>query len=152
MVPRANRGLRTVWAKVITGIMLAAIGVAVWRFMSAPADVPQPTIEPAATPSPVGSPGTGTSSSPPTQVGRDVSAEPKVLNEHTLVGTKWEREGFGLEFSADGKLLIGGRERARWRVEGSRIRLYRETTGEEHWLDIVGDKLMWQDKEIARVP
>jgi hypothetical protein len=49
-------------------------------------------------------------------------------------------------------LLIGGRERAQWRVEGSRIRLYRDTTGEEHWLDIVGDKLMWESQEIVRVP
>ena len=94
------------------------------------------------------------SASTPTNSGQppaSPTAEP-TLNERTLVGTKWEREGFGIEFGADGKLLIGGRERARWRVEGSRIRLYRETTGEEHWLDIVGDRLLWEGKEIGRVP
>src|SRR5262249_49190584 len=45
-------------------------------------------------------------------------ANPSELNEHTLPGTKWERDGFGLEFGAGGKLLISGRERAKWRVEG----------------------------------
>jgi hypothetical protein len=59
--------------------------------------------------------------------------------------------GFAIEFGADGKLLIGGRERAKWRLEGRRVRLYRDTTGEEHWLDIVGDKLMWEGQEIDRV-
>ena len=78
--------------------------------------------------------------------------DPSALNERTLVGTKWERDGFGLEFGADGKLVIGGRERAKWRIEGSRIHLYRDTTGEEHWLDIVGNKLMWEGQEIGRVP
>ena len=78
--------------------------------------------------------------------------DPNALTERTLVGTKWEREGLGLEFGADGKLLSGGRERANWRVEGQRVRLYRETTGEEHWLEIVGNKLMWEGQEIGRVP
>jgi len=74
------------------------------------------------------------------------------LNERTLIGTKWERDGFGFEFGPGGKLLIGGRERATWRVEGRRVRLYRDTTGEEHWLDIVGARLMWQGREIGRIP
>jgi hypothetical protein len=73
------------------------------------------------------------------------------LNENTLPGTRWERDGFGLQFGAGGKLLISGRERAKWRVEGRRIRLYHDTTGEEHWLDIVGDKLLWEGQEIGRV-
>ena len=82
----------------------------------------------------------------------EAAAESKPLDQTTLVGTKWEREGFGFEFGAGGKLFIGGRERAQWRVEGSRIRLYRDATGEEHWLDIVGDKLVWEGREIARRP
>ena len=90
--------------------------------------------------------------------GQIQSAEPQpavrdsgALNERTLVGTKWARDGFGLEFGGNGKLLIGGRERAQWSVKGSRLRLYRDTTGEEHWLDIVGGKLIWEGKEISRV-
>ena len=78
--------------------------------------------------------------------------EPDALTAQNLVGTKWEREGFGLEFGANGKLLIAGRERAQWRVEGQRVRLYRDATGEEHWLDIAGQKLLWNGQEIGRVP
>jgi hypothetical protein len=159
-------------AKLISSIVLAAIALAVWKFRSPPAELPrveapQPAAEPAstplapvkmsepaATPTPV-SPGqepTPTHHNPSLLQPAEPAAEPGALNERTLVGTKWEREGFGLEFGADGKLLIGGRERARWQLEGSRIRLYRDTTSEEHWLDIVGDKLMWEGQEIGRVP
>jgi hypothetical protein len=138
--------------KLIGAVALAAVGLAfLWKFMSEPAGLPQSSTEPVA----VSPPRVGARENSPDAALRSPSksvVEPTALNERTLVGTKWEREGFGLEFSADGKLLIGGRERARWRVEGSRIRLYRDTTGEEHWLDIVGDKLMWKGKEIARVP
>lgn len=135
--------------KLISGVVLVAVALALWRFMPGLAGGPStetpslrgrsPSHEPLASRTNSGQP----PASP--------TAEP-TLNERTLVGTKWEREGFGIEFGADGKLLIGGRERARWRVEGSRIRLYRETTGEEHWLDIVGDRLLWEGKEIGRVP
>lgn len=145
--------------KLIGGVVLAAVGLALWRFMSGPADVP-PTTGPVGAPTAVerAQPGgvvrgqlsvVSRSHSQPTI---DDGQLAEALNERTLVGTKWEREGFGIEFGADGKLLIGGRERAQWRVEGSRIRLYRDTTGEEHWLDIVGDKLMWKGQEIGRVP
>ena len=78
--------------------------------------------------------------------------DPNVLTEQSLVGTTWERDGFRVEFGAAGKLLIGGRERAKWHVEGHRVRLYREETGEEHWLDIAGNRLLWNGQELARTP
>ena len=157
-------------AKFISSVVLAAIALAMWRFVSPPTGVPRvearkpapdraaapaarfETPEPAATlahfPPAQESPAPTQSSFAESQS----VVHPSALNERTLVGTKWERDGFGLEFGADGKLVIGGRERAKWRVEGSRIHLYRDTTGEEHWLDIVGNKLMWQGQEIGRVP
>jgi len=139
-------------AKFITGIVLVAVGLAVWRFMSEPAGVPLGTPLSAETPE-SGSIVRGQASMV-SRLQRSTDHEPLTdgLNERTLVGTKWERDGFGLEFGADGRLLIGGRERAQWRVEGSRVRLYRDRTGEEHWLDIVGNKLMWKGQEIGRVP
>jgi len=146
-------------AKLVRSAALAAVALAAWRFLSPPAEAPlgntpQPASEKAvANLPPVQTP---TTAAGPDRVAPDwqsvqsrpgasqraaPGADPEGLNERTLVGTKWEREGFGIEFGADGKLLIGGRERAKWRVEGPRIRLYHDTTGEEHWLDIVGNKL-----------
>ena len=157
-------------AKLVSSAALAAVVLAAWRFLSPPAEVllgnaTQPASETAeSTLPPVETattaaelyrvpPGQAPAQGGPAQSqSADLGADPKALNEGTIVGTKWEREGFDLEFGTDGKLLIGGHERAKWRVEGPRIRLYRDTTGEEHWLDIVGNKLMWQGQEIGRVP
>ena len=73
----------------------------------------------------------------PSAVAPPAVLKPIVLNEQTLAATKWRQGAFSLEFGDNGKLLIG---------------LYRDTTGEEHWVDIVGDKLMWEGQEISRVP
>ena len=143
----------------IGGLLAAVILLAAWKFASWPAkplaeQTPQLASGPA-TATPVETP----EFIEPTKVALTQSnpvAAPVTnsiaLNERTLIGSKWKRDGFALEFGAGGKLLIGGRERAQWRVEGSRIRLYRDATGEEHWLDIVGGKLMWEGQEIGRVP
>ena len=92
------------------------------------------------------------SNQPQSAVAPPAVLKPIALNEQTLAGTKWGQGAFSLEFGHNGKLLMGGREHAQWQVQGSRIRLYRGATGEEHWLDIVGDKLMWEGQEISRVP
>ena len=157
----------------LTGIVaLSALALAAWRFLSSTPQAPrvdashQAPRPAGASRLPVKTPGFATARHPvppvrekpvPRQNGETESqpvepiAQPEALNERALVGTEWEREGFSLEFGADGKLFIGGRERAKWSVEGQRVRLYRDTTGEEHWLDIVGDKLMWDGQEISRV-
>ena len=148
-------------AKVISSIVLAAAALVAWRFTSPPVEVlpvkaPPILPEPLATTQPTVETREAAAAPESLPPARQQSAkpvpDPDALNERTLVGTKWARDGFGLEFGADGRLLIGGRERAQWRVEGQRIRLYRDTTGEEHWLDIAGHKLMWEGQEIGRVP
>ncbi len=154
----------SVRAKFIYSVVLVALVLVAWTFTRPPAGAPfVPSQSPA---SPAAS-----ASSPPVEPSEPAAAPKKLaatqtngtesplvelagtetLNERTLIGTKWERERFAIEFGADGKLLIGGRERAQWRVEGSRIRLYHDTTGEEHWLDIVSNRLMWEGQEIGRV-
>ena len=157
-------------AKLIGSVVLAGVAVATWRFMSPSAEVAF-VARPQTMPAPAGSAPTV---KPPEAVAAPARVPPpqdeprqtslvalqpaehrndsNSLTERTLVGTKWERDGFALEFGAAGKLLIGGRERAKWSVVGQRVRLYRDTTGEEHWLDIVGDKLMWNGQEIGRAP
>jgi len=148
-------------SKLIGSIALAVIGLATWRFMSPSSKIREPAT---ATASPVKVAEVAAPLDPVTQLHENPQssldatqpaerkAEPHALTEQNLIGTKWEREGFGLEFAANGKLLIAGHERAQWRVEGQRIRLYRDATGEEHWLDIVGPKLLWNGQEIGRVP
>jgi hypothetical protein len=144
-------------------VVAVVVLLAAWKFASSPASSPvaqppqhvpaaiatarEPVPEPAAPAKTVSTP-----SNEITPLAAGLPAETNGLNERTLVGTKWQRDGFALEFGADGKLLIGGRDRAQWRIEGSRLRLYRDDTGEEHWLDIVGDKLQWEGQEIGRVP
>ncbi|MEW6303853.1 MAG: hypothetical protein AB1705_10305 [Verrucomicrobiota bacterium] len=142
-------------ARARVGIALAALVIAAWLLKPRPETTP-PEKQPTA-PVPVAAPRVETHTpvdsqpAPQKSTPGEVAPPAGTLNERTLVGTQWERDGFRLEFGADGRLLIGGRERARWRVEGSRIRLYRETTGEEHWLDIAGNKLMWEGQELGRV-
>src|SRR5688572_14605458 len=132
MIPQRKSRSMSRHAKFITGIVLVAVGLAVWRFLSEPAGVPLGTPLSAETPE-SGSIVRGQASMV-SRLQRSTDHEPLTdgLNERTLVGTK--------------------RERAQWRVEGSRVRLYRDRTGEEHWLDIVGNKLMWKGQEIGRVP
>jgi hypothetical protein len=163
--PSGPENIMSVRAKIINSAVLATLVLVAWRFTRQPAEAPLAPSQPSA-------PHTATAASPPvesagpaaapeqtaaTQTNRaesplvESAAGPTALNERTLLGTKWERDRFAIEFGADGKLLIGGRERAQWRVEGSRVRLYRDTTGEEHWLDIVGNRLMWEGQEIGRV-
>src|SRR5262245_37608209 len=150
--------------------VLAVIALATWRFISLPADeavVVKSEVAPerGKTAAAQGKTSVAMAVSPPIPSAeavapqRSLDAKPAeriddahFLPEQTLVGTEWERDGFRLEFGAAGKLLIGGRERAEWHVEGQRIRLYRDATGEEHWLDIAGNRLMWNGQEISRVP
>lgn len=158
--------MRTQARLLVSSGALAAVALVLWKFVSAPGEAPTrnsldadlPAMQ---TPQPAVAPDTVPRVPAPAALKETNSAESHpagnvtnagALNEYTLIGTKWERDGFGLEFGLEGKLFIGGRERAQWQIIGSRIRLYRDTTGEEHWLDIVGDKLTWEGQEIGRVP
>ena len=129
-------------AKFINSVVLVTFVLVAWIFTRPPAEAPPMPSQPPASRA-------ASTSRPPVEPPK--RAAPEGLNERTLIGTKWERERFAIEFGADGKLLIGGRKRAQWQVEGPRIRLYHDTTGEEHWLDIVSNRLMWEGQEIGRV-
>ena len=159
-------------ARFIIAVVFGAMVLLTWRFTSRPVAVQSVQARPTASPpdknrqppdgnsdvsnlhgpvaplTVIGAPSRSGSASSQSDKPTD---DREALNERTLVGTKWEREGFGIEFGADGKLLIAGRERAKWQIAGGRIRLYRDATGEEHWLDIVGNTLKWEGREIGRV-
>ena len=157
-------------ARVKWTLTLAAVVLAAWWFLSTPLTTPitkapplpeiravrEPPVvarPPLDAPAPAAASGSYPAESRPlARLPPEPPSNLQSLNERTLIGTRWERDGFGVEFGPGGKLLIGGRERAKWRVEGQRVRLYRDTTGEEHWLDIVGAKLMWEGREFGRTP
>src|SRR5262245_3686190 len=105
-------------AKFIGWVTLAVVTVATWRFVSPPAKeslagieaVPEP-VKSVPTPEKTFNPVASSYPVPPsdaTSPQRSLEARPfdaaRVLTEQTLVGTKWERDGFGLEFGAGGKL------------------------------------------------
>src|SRR6185369_3937944 len=113
----------SVRAKFINSVVLVALALVAWTFTRPPAESPlvplQLATPPAASASspPVELPEPAAATEKPvtTQTNRSESllvesAGPEALHERTLIGTKWEREQLALEFGADGKLLIGGRE------------------------------------------
>lgn len=74
----------------------------------------------------------------------------KALTEETLRNTAWASGKFRIDLSANGNVVIGNSARAKWKVEGDRLKLYSDTSDEVHYLDIRGDKLYWEGQEIGR--
>src|SRR2546429_9287570 len=111
-------------SKPIGAACLPAIALATWRFVPPPTEAPllearKPPPDRAAAPAPrfeTPEPAASLAPFPPAQESpaptqssfaesRSV-VDPTALNERTHVGTKRERDGFGLAFGADGKLVI----------------------------------------------
>jgi hypothetical protein len=78
-----------------------------------------------------------------------IPAEPEVLTAETLAGTSWEDDMVSVRFLPDGRWEMNGRICAKWKVEGSRVRIY-DDKGEEYLVDIVGNSLEFNGKKIAR--
>jgi len=142
-----------------TVAVLVTAALTLWRFLSARPEMP-PVGPASVAPLPVAalspSPPSPDSAAPAQQAKIDPypsgpPPSPAPWNEHTLTGTRWGRDGFEIEFGADRRLLIQGRERAKWRVQGRRVWLYQDATGEEHMLEIAGSKLLWEGHELALI-
>src|SRR5205814_2915081 len=94
-------------AKLVSSAALAAVALAAWRFLSPPGEPPlgnasQPaseraeaTLPPLETPTTLAAPHRVAPGQEPLQSSPAAfqRADPKALNERTLAGTKWEREG-----------------------------------------------------------
>lgn len=118
----------------------------------APVEPPAAAVEPPAEPAP----------EQPTEVAQ--ADAPKVpLNARTLAGTKWmpdmvpgssqgmmRNKQLEIEFAPDGTWRINNNIRAKWVVEGKRVKIF-DDKGEVHYLDIEGDKLMFEGKEVQRL-
>lgn len=110
--------------------------------------VDEPQAEPEAQPEP----------EPSVEVAKaDEPKEP--LNARTLAGSKWKpaltesmkNSNFKIEieFAPDGTWRVNNNIRAKWKVEGNRVKIF-DDKGEVHYVDIVGDKLMFNGEEIQR--
>ena len=132
-----------------------------------PAPAATPIVEPPA-PAPVEEPAAAVEAPPaepapegPVEV---APAEPpkEPLNARTLVGTKWKPDfpanpkntsmrdiKVEFEFAPDGTWRVNDQVRAKWTVEGKRVKIF-DDKGEVHYLDIEGDKLMFEGKEVQR--
>src|SRR2546430_6945166 len=148
-------------AKLISSVVLAAILLATWRFVSPPTGVPRvesrkPAPYPGADPVPrfeTPEPAAVLAPFPPTQESHAPTqssfaesqsvVDPSALNERTLVGTKWERDGFRLEFGADGKLVIGGGASGRGGAGGCSRAPLRGTTGDGRTSDGERQQIRW---------
>ncbi|MCX5772082.1 MAG: hypothetical protein NTZ09_17665 [Candidatus Hydrogenedentes bacterium] len=135
---------------------------------AAPAPAPAPVTPIVEAPAPVEAPTAAVEEPPaapaPEQPAEAAPAEPpkEPLNARTLAGTKWKPDfptdpnqgmmqgkKLEIEFAPDGTWRINDQVRAKWAVEGKRVKIF-DDKGEVHYLDIVGDKLMFGGEEIQR--
>lgn len=150
-------------------VVAVVVGLLIWRALGtstaktpveapppvqkpAPAPVPPPPPEPQAAPEPEPSPVpvADPTPAPPPVSSSGVAPTPAYLNQETLTGTKWKDGPMEMELAPNGEWKVAGRTRAKWKVEGKRVKIY-DDKGEEHFLDIVGNKLMFEGKEVSRM-
>lgn len=81
----------------------------------------------------------------------EVADPPGKLTARTLAGTRWEQGVINTKFHPDGTWEMNGRVCAKWEVVGDRVRIF-DGSGEEYYLDIVGDSLEFKGQKIARKP
>lgn len=72
------------------------------------------------------------------------------LTAETLKDTRWKEGAVDVVFMADGRWQMNGRICAKWEVIGDRVRIF-DDKGEEHFVDIVGNSIAFNGKEIGRV-
>ena len=80
----------------------------------------------------------------------EMPPQPATLTADTLAGTRWKHDLVDVRFLSDGRWEMNGRICAKWEVEGNRVRIF-DDKGEEHFVDIQGDSLVFNGQKIARV-
>ena len=69
------------------------------------------------------------------------------ITAESLTGCKYKQGQLEIEFAPDNRWLVNGKERAKWEIVGTRVRMY-DDKGEEHWVDIEGDKLIFEGQRV----
>jgi hypothetical protein len=175
----ANRGMLVLMGLIIVAVVVTVVMLQRGKVeplpepLAAPVPVAEPAppvtpiVEPPA-PAPVEEPAPVVEQPPaepapePTAEAAPAEAPKEALNARTLAGSKWKpafptdpnqgmMQGAKLvvEFAPDGTWRINDQVRAKWTVEGKRVKIF-DDKGEVHYMDIEGNKLMFQGEEIQR--
>lgn len=135
---------------------MAVIVIGVWLVTGSKSDpTPEPSSPaaenavatpqvPVAAEAPVTPPPVVTASAPIASV--SAPAQP-FITEQSLTGAKYEVDKVVMEFAADKKWTVNGEAKAMWAIEGNRVKIY-DDKGEEHFLDIKGDKLSFEGQPV----
>lgn len=74
------------------------------------------------------------------------------ITVETLTGCKevqdFKNAQLVIEYAPDGVWKVNGNARAKWTIEGNRVKIYKDGTDEVHYIDIVGNKLVYDGKEL----
>lgn len=133
---------------------------------TAPVAAPPPVIEvvpPAAAPAPV--PGPEPEQDPAAVTEEPASTVPEAAPENgdpfggqpitveTLTGCKQIQQlgdaQLVVEFAPNGEWKMNGNVRAKWTIEGDRVKIYKDGSDEVHYIDIVNNKLVYDGKVVA---
>jgi len=73
------------------------------------------------------------------------------ITEETLTGCKYRDRQLEIEFAANHVWKVNGNDRARWMIEGDRVKIYNKPGAdfEVHYVDIQGDRLVFNGEPIA---
>ncbi len=154
-------------------VMIGAIGFAVWWMkpdITAKAPAPAPPVK-TETPAPPPTPPPPAEESPKPEATvveeTPVTPPPQVqerfeeageqpfegvpITEETLTGCKYREGRLEIEFAANHVWKVNGNDRARWMIEGNRVKIYNKpgTEFEVHYVDIQGDRLVFNGEPIA---
>ncbi|MFA6241588.1 MAG: hypothetical protein WC655_11690 [Candidatus Hydrogenedentales bacterium] len=151
-------------------ILLGVLGVVAWQFWPGskqPAPVTQPPVveEPAPQPppaAPVPEPEppqaevAAPQETPPPVIEEAAKPDPfggKPITVETLTGCKEIQQikeaSITIEYARNGEWKVNGNVRAKWTIEGDKVKIYKDGTDEVHYIDIVNNKLVYNGKEIA---
>ncbi len=84
---------------------------------------------------------------------QNIEAHPELptLTEQDLMGTSWKHEKIDMKFLNDGRWEMNGRICAKWKIEGSRVKLFNDDLNEIHYINIVGNTLSFNGEKISKV-
>ncbi|MBX7257486.1 MAG: hypothetical protein K1Y02_14075 [Candidatus Hydrogenedentes bacterium] len=152
-------------------VLLLVVGVGAWRLMpSKPEPAPPPVKSEVPKPEPAKvEPPQQEASLPvePVQIDTAPVPEPatepapvdpddpfggKPITVETLTGCKevqmLDKTPLVIEYARNGVWKVNGNDRAKWTIEGNRVKIYKDGTDEVHYVDIVENKLVYNGKTI----